>query len=190
MATASAIRMIGERETSWTRAELVKSALDLGLKGVTAEGVEARMQRLLEGGQVLAGKSTRIDGVPDRYTTPEHRMIERSTLDNVARGNQRLALVMMTRVRDDITIVTNDKDRLLSQIERNPGDKTSALETLGEKQVDEGKGKRTSAEFSPKIPEHLRAGRDSLAPLPNVARDSLRSVPQIDLPERSIERSR
>ena len=44
------------------------------------------MQRLLEGGQVLAGKSTRIDGVPDRYTTPEHRMIERSTLDNVARG--------------------------------------------------------------------------------------------------------
>lgn len=105
-------------------------------------------------------------------------------------SNQRLALVMMTRVRDDITIVTNDKDRLLSQIERNPGDKTSALETLGEKQVDGGKGKRTSAEFSPKIPEHLRAGGDSLAPLPNVARDSLRSVPQIDLPERSIERSR
>ena len=78
--------MIGERETSWTRAELVKSALDLGLKGVTAEGVEARMQQLVESGQVLAGKSTRIDGVPDRYTTPEHRMIERSTLDNVARG--------------------------------------------------------------------------------------------------------
>jgi hypothetical protein len=105
-------------------------------------------------------------------------------------SNQRLALVMMTRVRDDITIVTNDKDRLLSQIERNPGDKTSALETLGEKQVDEGMGKRTSAEFSPKIPEHLRSGGDSLSPLPNVARDSLRSVPQIDLPERSIERSR
>jgi hypothetical protein len=86
MATASAIRMIGERETSWTRAELVKTALDLGLRGVTAEGVEDRMQRLLEGGQVLAGKSTRIDGVPDRFTTPEHRLIERSTLDNVARG--------------------------------------------------------------------------------------------------------
>lgn len=86
MATASAIRMIGERETSWTRAELVKSALDLGLRGVTADAVEDRLQRLLENGQVLAGKSTRIDGDPDKYTTPEHRMIERSTLDNVVRG--------------------------------------------------------------------------------------------------------
>jgi len=36
MATASAVRVIGERETSWTRGELVKTALDLGLKGVTA----------------------------------------------------------------------------------------------------------------------------------------------------------
>src|SRR3546814_6483375 len=33
MATASAIRIIGERETSWTRGDLVKTALDLGVKG-------------------------------------------------------------------------------------------------------------------------------------------------------------
>jgi conjugative relaxase-like TrwC/TraI family protein len=105
-------------------------------------------------------------------------------------SNQRLALVMMTRVRDEITIVTNDKDRLLSQIARNPGDKTSALETLGEKTVDGVKGQGSSARFSPKIPEHLRADSNNRAQLPNVTRDSLRSASQLGVPERKIERSR
>ncbi|MEL6528561.1 MAG: AAA family ATPase, partial [Pseudomonadota bacterium] len=105
-------------------------------------------------------------------------------------SNQRLALVMMTRVRDDITIITNDKDRLLAQIGRNPGDKTSALETLGEKQVELPKGGGPARDFHPKIPDHLRSSDDKLTPLPNVNRDSLRAVPQIDLPERNIERSR
>ncbi|MEO1489307.1 MAG: AAA family ATPase, partial [Pseudomonadota bacterium] len=105
-------------------------------------------------------------------------------------SNQRLALVMMTRVRDDITIVTNDKDRLLAQIGRNPGDKTSALETLGEKQVDGPGGAPSAREFRPKIPDHMREGGEKQPPLPNVDRDSLRAVPQIELPERNIERSR
>jgi hypothetical protein len=105
-------------------------------------------------------------------------------------SNERLALVMMTRVRDDITIVTNDKDRLLAQIGRNPGDKTSALETLGEKRIEEPKGDRAQREFNPKIPDHLKETDSKLPPLPSVDRDSLRSVPQIDLPERNIERSR
>ena len=105
-------------------------------------------------------------------------------------SNERLALVMMTRVRDDITIVTNDKDRLLAQIGRNPGDKTSALETLGEKRIEEPKGDRAQREFNPKIPDHLKDSDSKLPPLPSVDRDSLRPVPQIDLPERNIERSR
>ena len=105
-------------------------------------------------------------------------------------SNQRLALVMMTRVRDDITIVTNDRERLLSQIGRNPGDKTSALETLGIKQIEETRETKAHADFNPKIPDHLRGNGDKLPPLPNVDRESLRAVPQIDLPERNIERSR
>ena len=105
-------------------------------------------------------------------------------------SNERLALVMMTRVRDDITIVTNDKDRLLAQIGRNPGDKTSALETLGEKQVELPNGGETARDFHPKIPDHLRSSDDKLPPHPSVDRDSLRAVPQIELPERNIERSR
>lgn len=86
MATASAVRVIGERETSWTRGELVKTALDLGLKGVTAEGVEARMDALVASGRMLEGESTRLDKAVDKYTTPEHAAIERATLANVASG--------------------------------------------------------------------------------------------------------
>jgi hypothetical protein len=51
-------------------------------------------------------------------------------------SNQRLTHVMATRVRDDITIFTNDRDQLLRAIEANPGDKASALEQIGAKAVD------------------------------------------------------
>ncbi|GMN14765.1 MobF family relaxase [Altererythrobacter sp. MTPC7] len=105
-------------------------------------------------------------------------------------SNQRLALVMMTRVRDDITIVTNDKDRLLAQIGRNPGDKTSALETLGEKKIESSRREPAADRFNPRIPEHLKVGEASAGRLPSVDRESLRAVPQIDLPERNIERTR
>lgn len=94
MATASAMRIIGERETSWTRGELVKTALDLGVKGVTAEGVEARMDRLVADGKMLAGASERIDGKPGKYTTPEHVAIERATLANVAAGKDASAPII------------------------------------------------------------------------------------------------
>ena len=105
-------------------------------------------------------------------------------------SNQRLALVMMTRVRDDITIVTNDRDKLLAQIGRNPGDKTSALETLGEKQVENARSDRAATDFNPRVPEHLKNGEASADRLPPVGKESLRAVPQIDLPERNIERAR
>lgn len=105
-------------------------------------------------------------------------------------SNQRLALVMMTRVRDDITIVTNDRDRLLAQIDRNPGDKTSALETLGEKQVEAKRSGREAGEFRPTIPDHLRAPEDRQASASRIDPASLRATPQLDVPERNIERSR
>jgi hypothetical protein len=46
-------------------------------------------------------------------------------------SNQRLTHVMATRVRDDLTIYTNDRDALLRSIQANPGDKASALELAG-----------------------------------------------------------
>lgn len=106
-------------------------------------------------------------------------------------SNQRLALVMMTRVRDDITIVTNDKERLLGQVARNPGDKTSALETLGEKRVEPAKEPaRQPNDFKPTIPDHLKDPEPKDTPLPSLDRDSLRPPPGLDAPERNIERTR
>ncbi len=51
-------------------------------------------------------------------------------------SNQRLFNVTVTRVRDALTLVVDDKDRLIAQIERTPGNKTSALEMTGKIDVD------------------------------------------------------
>jgi len=105
-------------------------------------------------------------------------------------SNQRLTHVMATRVREDIEIVTNDRDQLLRAIERNPGNKQSALETIGEKSVDKGGRDRAGADFNPKLPETLKGDGEKLPPLPGLGRESLRSLPQLEQPERTIERSR
>ena len=47
--------------------------------------------------------------------------------------------VTVTRVRDDIRLFTDDRDKLTAAIERNEGNKTSALETVGELSIDPGK---------------------------------------------------
>ena len=51
-------------------------------------------------------------------------------------SNQRLFNVTVTRVRDDIQLFTDDREKLTSAIERNEGNKTSALETIGRLEID------------------------------------------------------
>jgi hypothetical protein len=46
--------------------------------------------------------------------------------------SQRTMLVAMTRAVNKLTIYTDNKSKLIEQLEVNPGDKTSALETVGE----------------------------------------------------------
>jgi len=102
---------------------------------------------------------------------------------------------MATRVREDIQIVTNDKDQLLRQIERNPGDKLSALEVIGAKDFTfdrdrNGAGNGLGQRNGPVIPPELKVDLDKLPPMPGLTIDSMRATPQLDLPERNIERSR
>ncbi len=59
-------------------------------------------------------------------------------------SNQRLFNVGVTRVRDDVTMVVDNQEKLERQLDRNPGDKTSALESLGRLEVD-GPAAHTSA---------------------------------------------
>ena len=64
-------------------------------------------------------------------------------------SNQRLFNVGVTRVRDAITMVVDDKEKLQRQLDHNPGDKTSALETLGRLDIDGGKRAADPAKFDP-----------------------------------------
>src|SRR3546814_710513 len=65
-------------------------------------------------------------------------------------SNARAFLVNHTRQQNDVRLFTDDKDKLVGQIENNRGDKSSALEAIGELAVEKilsEKGK----EFSPEL---------------------------------------
>ncbi|MFK9866888.1 hypothetical protein ACJENL_27615, partial [Escherichia coli] len=62
MAVASAIRILGQREAAFPIHEIARTALDLGIKGVTIEGVEARVHALADKGQLIFGSTGRRDG--------------------------------------------------------------------------------------------------------------------------------
>lgn len=115
-------------------------------------------------------------------------------------ATQRLTYVMVTRVRYDMEIVTNDKDQLLRTIEKNPGDKLSALETIGEKQMggSPSEGHRSAGQsisaanagFNPSIPPEILKGPTSNAAIEAAGFQERLAAKKVDLPERNIERSR
>jgi len=64
-------------------------------------------------------------------------------------SNQRLFNVGVTRVRDELTMIVDDKEKLERQLNLNPGNKTSALETLGRLDIDSARGGAAPAKFDP-----------------------------------------
>jgi hypothetical protein len=50
--------------------------------------------------------------------------------------NEKLFLVNITRVRDSLELIVDSSDRIERGIVRNTGEKTSALETIGEVKID------------------------------------------------------
>jgi len=100
-------------------------------------------------------------------------------------SNQRLFNVMVTRVRDALTLVVDDKDKLISQIENTPGNKTSALETTGKIDVDARKGRSGPVvDFDPgDIPlDDLAAPLDGWSPdNPNPGKNGEGTKPGADL---------
>ena len=61
-------------------------------------------------------------------------------------SNQRLFNVGVTRVRDDLTMVVDNQQKLERQLDRSPGDKTSALESVGRIEIDGPSAKTTAAD--------------------------------------------
>ncbi|HEX7855029.1 MAG TPA: MobF family relaxase [Sphingobium sp.] len=64
-------------------------------------------------------------------------------------SNQRLFNVGVTRVRDELTMVVDDREKLERQLDLNPGNKTSALETVGRLDIDGKKGPAQPVKFDP-----------------------------------------
>jgi hypothetical protein len=97
-------------------------------------------------------------------------------------SNQRLTHVMATRVRDDITIFTNDLDQLLKSIQANPGDKASALEHTGEKTMSQSSAAPVPEQASPTD----KSAPGSAVPSPAPAEPAL-AAPSRNIPEKVIE---
>jgi hypothetical protein len=91
MAVASAIRILGQREAAFPIHEISRTALDLGIKGVTIEAVEARVRVLADKGQLVFGTSGRPDRNVTHVTTPEHIAEERRLLEGIDAGRGLLA---------------------------------------------------------------------------------------------------
>jgi hypothetical protein len=104
-----------------------------------------------------------------------------STQRNLA--TQRTQNVLNTRATDDMRVVTNDLEALKFQLDRTPGNKTSALETVGRLEVDTKPGNPIEPRQLPELrmsPE-LKAKLDAV--LGPVAAPPVRQLP---VPEKSL----
>lgn len=90
MALASAVRIMGEREAAFSKTALIKTASDLGLKGVTREMLDTRLARLVNDGHLVAGRGEKGEGL---ITTPEQLRIERDILKSVEEGRGQGAVI-------------------------------------------------------------------------------------------------
>lgn len=94
LAVASAVRILSEREAAFNVNLLAKTALDLGLKGVTIETVEHRISQLVENRQLIPGVQRDGDKGVHMVTTQEALRTEESILQAVDAGAGRAVPVM------------------------------------------------------------------------------------------------
>lgn len=114
-------------------------------------------------------------------TNPRTIEVISSTQRNLA--TQRTQNVLNTRATDDMRVVTNDVEALKFQLDRTPGNKTSALEAVGWLEVDPKPANPIETRQLPELrmsPE-LKAKLDAvLGPVTELA------VRQLPVPEKSL----
>jgi len=86
LAVASAVRILSEREAAWPVHQLSKTALDLGVKGVTVDSVERRIGELFQSRQLIMGVATATDRNGRMATTQEALRTEEKILGLVEEG--------------------------------------------------------------------------------------------------------
>lgn len=89
LAVASAVRILSEREAAWPAHMLSTTAVDLGLKGVTVDMVERRIDKLVQNRQLLPGVATAADRTGRMLTTQEALRTEEKILGMVEEGRGR-----------------------------------------------------------------------------------------------------
>jgi len=94
LAVASGVRILSEREAAWPVHLLAKTALDLGLKGVTIDMIEQRIERLTRQQQLVPGVATTADRTGRMVTTPEALRTEEQILKAVEDGKGTAAPVL------------------------------------------------------------------------------------------------
>lgn len=125
----------------WTETDHKRQIFSKGLTtilGITKAGVEVTNSQGVP--ITLPHDDPMLKRVDLAYALNTHQL-QGATSDNAiaaARAsetnlaNARSFLVNITRPRDGLEIIVDDANRYADRIARNPGDKTSALETLGE----------------------------------------------------------
>ncbi len=83
LVVASAVRIHSEREAAFEQHKIAKTALDLGLKGVTIEHVERRIEQLVDKGLLLRG----VGRASDMVTTRDALQTEEKILALMEAGN-------------------------------------------------------------------------------------------------------
>jgi ATP-dependent exoDNAse (exonuclease V) alpha subunit len=89
LAVASAVRIHAEREAAYKMTDLAKTALDLGLKGVSVDLVDQRIAALTKRGSLVPGVGRDSDGVISMVTTAQALATEEKILDLVEAGKGR-----------------------------------------------------------------------------------------------------
>lgn len=117
LAVASALRIMGQREAAFGLSELASTALNLGIKGVTVDRVEARIGQLLGDGALIPGMSDRADGAVTHVTTPAHLAAERNLLAGIDAGRgQGAAVVSADRAVERLQHVAGDQPLSAEQL--------------------------------------------------------------------------
>jgi hypothetical protein len=113
------------------------TVLEARAEGIRVELADKRQLVLVPGDPMLR----RLDlgyalnaHMAQGMTKPQAIEVISSTQRNLA--TQRTQNVLNTRATDDMTVVTNNLEGLKQQLDRTPGNKTSALEVTGKVEVE------------------------------------------------------
>ena len=152
LAVASAVRMISEREAAWPVNLLSKTALDLGLKGVTVDMIEKRIDRLGQNRQLIPGVATAADRTGRMVTTQEALRTEEKILGAVEDGKGKAEPIVAAadapqRLQDAAALLLNPGQLAAATMILSSADRTVSVQGVA------GAGKSTMLQAVARVAE-------------------------------------